>query len=599
MSHRLNEEDILNLLGDGTISDMDLSDDELEYNYNDFPHEELENMMYEFDDDLFNELHNIVDETNEDEENNSEYDMVSTKDSIRWVQMPFNPPKINLRNIIDDNLPEELPSPLNYFFKYFEETDFENMVYYTNLYAIQNQKKFKPTNIFEIKIFIGIQLLMGALKFPRIRMYWEHDFEINAVCNNMTRDRFFAIRTNFHVIDNEKIPKNNNDKFVKVRPLYDIMKKKCNLLNIERNICIDEQIIPFKGQLSVKQFSRGKPYPWGIKVFLLCGESGIVYDLLLYQGSTTELNPESLKSLGLGASVVLHLTKNIEKNRHNIYFDNFFTTFQLLEILQKKQIFAIGTIRTNRFSNLPFLSDKEMKELGRGSTYEISTNMSNCNIGLIKWFDNKAVALGSNYVTSGKTDEVRRWNKKNKYYEVIERPEVVRLYNKSMGGVDKMNQLISFYRTFIRSKKWPLRMICHVFDVAVANSWLQYKKDAEGLNVPKKYQLDLMKFKIDLAKDLINVGKTISPKRRGRPAATNDYLTTPTTTKIKKVDSERPSNNLRTDTVDHLADFDDKKIATRCKYYDCKRRTHIFCLKCKVHLCLDSKSKCFRDFHLK
>jgi hypothetical protein len=124
-----------------------------------------------------------------------------------------------------------------------------------------------------------------------------------------------------------------------------------------------------------------------------------------------------------------------------------------------------------------------MRKLKRGSTFEITTNMSGCNIGLLKWFDNKAVSLGSTFVTSGETDKVTRWNKKNKNYEEVERPEVVQLYNKSMGGVDKMDQLISLYRTFIRSKKWTLRMICHVFDLAAANSWLQYKKDAERFQV--------------------------------------------------------------------------------------------------------------------
>lgn len=102
-----------------------------------------------------------------------------------------------------------------------------------------------------------------------------------------------------------------------------------------------------------------------------------------------------------------------------------------------------------------------------------------------------------------------------------------------------------------------------------------------------------------MAQDLINVGKTASPRRRGRPIANENIFTTPTSTKINRVDSERPSNNIRTDTVDHLADFDDKTIATRCKYTNCKRRTHIFCSKCKIHLCLDSKSKCFKKFHLK
>lgn len=75
-------------------------------------------------------------------------------------------------------------------------------------------------------------------------------------------------------------------------------------------------------------------------------------------------------------------------------------------------------------------------------------------------------------MTAGVPDKVFCWNKNTKNYEEIERPEIVQLYNKSMGGVDKMDQLISSYRTFIRSNKWTLRMVCHVFDVAVANSWL-------------------------------------------------------------------------------------------------------------------------------
>jgi hypothetical protein len=65
MSRHLREEDILNILGDGTVSDIDLSDDEDvdERNHDNFPHEELEEMLVEFDDELFN-----IGETIENEE---------------------------------------------------------------------------------------------------------------------------------------------------------------------------------------------------------------------------------------------------------------------------------------------------------------------------------------------------------------------------------------------------------------------------------------------------------------------------------------------------------------------------------------------------
>ncbi|KAE9524120.1 hypothetical protein AGLY_015485 [Aphis glycines] len=267
---------------------------------------------------------------------------------------------------------------------------------------------------------------MGCLKYPRVRLYWENATAVNIIIENMSRDRFFTLRRNFHLIDNTEIPKNNTDKFIKVRPLYDAINKKCNSLPVERRLSVDEQMVPYKGHLQMKQYVKGKPCPWGIKAFLLCGESGMVYNILLYQGATTELD-----------------TTN--------------------------QIYSVGTIRTNRFADPPLLTDKQLTKMGRGS---------------------------------GQMDTVRRWDKKLKMYVNIERPEIITAYNTSMGGVDKVDQLISYYRTFIRSKKWTLRMTVHAFDLIVINCWIQYKKDADHYNVNKNKRKDLLHFRMALAEIL-------------------------------------------------------------------------------------------------
>lgn len=62
------------------------------------------------------------------------------------------------------------------------------------------------------------------------------------------------------------------------------------LLEIEERVCIGEQIVPFKGRLDIKQYVKGKPHPWGVNVFMLCGESALVFDFRIYQSSTTKLN---------------------------------------------------------------------------------------------------------------------------------------------------------------------------------------------------------------------------------------------------------------------------------------------------------------------
>jgi hypothetical protein len=132
--------------------------------------------------------------------------------------------------------------------EYFEYDFFETIAFNTNLYAVQKcLTNFKHTNKQEIQTFIAIHLIMGCLKFPRIRMYWEEKFRVPLISNSMSRDRFLQLRNNLHIINNLDIPRNNVDKFIKVRPLYNQIRKKCNNLSKVRNLCVDEQMVPFKG----------------------------------------------------------------------------------------------------------------------------------------------------------------------------------------------------------------------------------------------------------------------------------------------------------------------------------------------------------------
>jgi len=189
------------------------------------------------------------------------------------------------------------------------------------------------------------------------------------------------------------------------------------------------------------------------------------------------------------------------------------------------------------------------------------------------------VNLASNIITSGNIDVVRRWDKKNKTYLHVERPEIVQKYNKSMSGVDNMDKLISYYRTFIKSRKWTLRMIAHAFDMTAANCWLTYIKDAEYFKILKNKRYDLLHFRMELANGLINVGKPTTTKRKkGRSCTKDDYeppnKASPTSSN-RKVDGKLPSDKLRIDTVDHLPDFDELKNATKCKLKTCTHRTHV------------------------
>lgn len=238
--------------------------------------------------------------------------------------------------------------------------------------------------------------------------------------------------------------------------------------------------------------------------------------------------------------------------------------------------------------------------MNRGTSFEVS---SNHKIGILKWYDNKAVNMASNFILSGEPKCVKRYDRKNKCFIQIEQPEVIQLYNTNMGGVDKHDQLVSYYRTFLKSKKWTLRMLFHVFDMTVVNCWLEYKRDAANLEVSDKDTMDLLHFKQRLPESLMLVCKPISPGvKRGRPSRSpsqEEYPQSSTTpTRKHRTVDRTPLEEVQKDGFYHFPlYYDDRKEAARCKKIDCKGRTRVKCSKCQVHLCFTKKHNCFFDYH--
>lgn len=110
-----------------------------------------------------------------------------------------------------------------------------------------------------------------------------------------------------------------------MRPIFDAIRNRCQQIPVEEYVSIDEQMVPFTGKLDVKQYVKGKPTPYGIKIYCLCGKSGILYDFIMYQGSSTEFNPDFLSKFGQLPTVVLQLSlNNLLGEPHYLFYDNFF-----------------------------------------------------------------------------------------------------------------------------------------------------------------------------------------------------------------------------------------------------------------------------------
>lgn len=244
------------------------------------------------------------------------------------------------------------PEPIDYFYSMFGKESFDILKDQSNLYSVQVNPN-RPINISETEIhqFIGILIMTGVYSFPHQRCYWMNNTRVPSIASTMSQDRFMQIKKYLHVVDNTNQRNQNDpdyDRAFKVRPLLNIVKENFRKMPKEEHLTVDEQIILFKGKSIMKQHMPNKPNRWGYKMFLLAGgESGICYDFIFYTGKGNE--PE----YGFCTDIVLKLYQNVpHMMNYKLYFDNYFTNIRLQVELKKLGIFSIGTVRSNRLSDL-------------------------------------------------------------------------------------------------------------------------------------------------------------------------------------------------------------------------------------------------------
>lgn len=120
--------------------------------------------------------------------------------------------------------------------------------------------------------------------------------------------------------------------------------------------------------------------------------------------------------------------------KYLVYFDNWFASLRLFGVLADLGIGALGTIRTDRFPDLTFSHDSEMKKIGRGCYEDVKTSVNGHEVRAIKWLDNRSVKLATTFDSAQPLDEVKRYDRTKKSEITIPIPHAVMTYNKFMGG---------------------------------------------------------------------------------------------------------------------------------------------------------------------
>lgn len=253
--------------------------------------------------------------------------------------------------------------------------------------------------------------------------------------------------------------------------------------------------------------------------------------------------------------------------------------------MAKNGIYVTGTARRNRIPNCKLMDEHKMKKMPRGTSEEFVACVDGVDISNVGWLDNKVVSFLSTKTGEIPKETVKRYDKKTKENITIVRPNVTKVYNTHMGGVD----LLDSHHISLRSKKWYFRIFNHLLDITIVNAWLLYQR--ASIEKGQQNNISQWEFRAEIAKCLCCMGINKSLKR-GRPSNIERELEEK---RHKGPTTHVPPSDVRTDQMSHWIQYDPSR--QRCKLPNCKGLSHYKCSKCGVHLCFTKNKNCFMVFH--
>ncbi|XP_040567960.1 piggyBac transposable element-derived protein 3-like [Lepeophtheirus salmonis] len=222
-------------------------------------------------------------------------------------------------------------------------------------------------------------------------------------------------------------------------------------------------MVPYYGRHSCKQYIQNKPVKFGYKIWAAAITLGYAVQFYPYAGKDSSYN----KDIGLGGSVIMNLVSKLPKvpdSNYHIVMNNFFTSPRLLRLLKENVIAATGTLRANRTENAPLIAIDEMKKGSRGISDVVNDNKY--NVTHVRWKDNKVVTVASTLYGKEPMKRASRYIKDKDRRVYIDPTNAISVYNRHMGGVDRLDQNICNYKINLRNKKWWLPLFRYCVDIS-------------------------------------------------------------------------------------------------------------------------------------
>jgi len=302
--------------------------------------------------------------------------------------------------------------------------------------------------------------------------------------------------------------------------------------------------------LAFKQYIPSKPAKYGIKIWTLC-DSKTSYFLKgqIYTGKETGAKPEKMQ----GMRVVADLTNALIGQ--NITIDNFFTSYNLGQLLIQRKLTMLGTVRKNK-PELPLFTNTEV----HSTSFYFTGDTAVLNYVPKKY---KSVVLMSTLHPE-----------KAISFRDDKKPQMILDYNATKGAVDTLDQLVATYSCKRKSNRWPMIIFYNIIDISAYNAFILWTSVDEKWNSNKLYKRRI--FLEQLGYSLIEphiASRTYMPRTDESRKTVNCIQT-----QYKK---------SRDDVTDiHTVEARVPKRA-RCRFCEPKNdnKTNVLCSVCMKHIC--------------
>ncbi|XP_036449720.1 uncharacterized protein LOC118823945 isoform X2 [Colossoma macropomum] len=478
--------------------------------------------------------------------------------------------------------------PIDYFIQYFSWDTWKEIAAFTG----EVSKLPEPVTDKEVAQFVGIHIAMGTLKFPSMKLYWEDCTRVPLIADAMSASRFSELTHKLRLASPTGDPRHTNgDEQSGQKSTNELgasveTPRQIPAAGEKSKPSVFSQLSGYQNTQNCTDLSVSKTEPlWkiqaivnrvreGCRALKRHGNHGVDQYPLPFQRHPTHSLHHTVMISVTGLVMDFNLRIN-DSNRE--------------EVVEKMVSWEKGDNQGMIFLCKPELSTPSMLEhllevgvrsAGKvgGARGQVGDEFMTPD-GKLKLF-----RCHHGFILSAVTKEKSRST------------SLVSGFERAIKAANLNRDLRSLYRTPCTSPSagaWPLSVLWDLIDLALVNSWLQYKQGQNNVSEP----LSLMAFRLEVSKALILPSST---------TAQESVPYTPAPKRPSPNTSVGPANDFETPLPDAATRYDGlghwpEQLAegeeARCRFGGCERTSRVRCLKCCVFLCISRNHNCFLKFH--